>query len=220
MIHAARAGRRHYLAVLTLLGFIALQAQSLRADTAPDSPLLMLQGMTERVLEALRGDPDLLANAARTRALADELILPNIDFRSASQWVLGKHWRTASPDQRAAFVTEFRELLLGTYVSSLDKYRENTLRFIAERPGQPANRAIVDASVEQQGSAPIAVVFRLHRPADAWLVYDIVIEGVSLVATHRSGFASEIRSNGLDSLIARLVTLNASEATAAGRTSP
>lgn len=187
------------------------------ADGA-DDPVVMLQEMTDRVISSLREHPELLRDQQKVRVLAEELILPNVDFRTASRWVLGKHWRQASGEQRDAFVSEFRELLLGTYVSSLDKYRENRLEFIARRPGQPDNRAVVDAQVIQQGGSPIGVTFRLHRPASAWLVYDIVIEGVSLVATHRSGFASEIRSNGIDGLIARLVTLNARESTAAGMT--
>ena len=186
----------------------------------PDDPVVMLQHMTDRVLDDLRKQPDLLKDQQRVRAMADALILPNIDFRTASRWVLGKHWRQASQAQRDAFVSEFRELLLGTYVSSLDKYRENTLEFLDRRPGEHDNRAVVDARVIQQAGPPIEVTFRLHRPGPAWLVYDIVIEGVSLVATHRSGFASEIRSNGIDGLIARLVTLNAREATAAGTASP
>ncbi|NNJ95271.1 MAG: ABC transporter substrate-binding protein [Halobacteria archaeon] len=179
-------------------------------------PAKMLANMTDQVLIEIRNDPAILDDEDRTRRLADQLILPNIDFRVASQWVLGKHWRTASPSQREAFVDEFRALLVNTYLRSLRKYQDYTVRILAARPGQPDGRAVVDAEVLQPDGPPIKVMFRLHRQKRDWQVYDIVIEGVSLVATHRSGFATEIRDKGLDSLIAHLVVRNAGEATATG----
>jgi len=179
-------------------------------------PAKMLANMTDRVLLEIRNDPAILDDEDRTRRLAEQMILPNIDFRVASQWVLGKHWRTASPSQREAFVDEFRALLVNTYLRSLKKYQDYTVRILAARPGQPDGRAVVDAEVLQAEGPPIKVMFRLHQQKRNWLVYDIVIEGVSLVATHRSGFATEIRDKGLDSLIAHLVVRNAGEATVTG----
>ena len=200
-----------------LLGILCGMLMSVQAGAdGSTGPAEMLTVMTDRVLVEIRNDPAILDNEDRTRSLADELILPNIDFRVASQWVLGKHWRTASPSQREAFVGEFRALLVNTYLHSLKKYQGNTVRILAARPGQPQGRAVVDAEVLQPDGPLIKVVFRLHRRKNDWLVYDIVIEGISLVATHRSGFATEIRDKGLDSLIAHLVVRNAGEATATG----
>lgn len=191
-----------------------MNAHSMAAGST--GPAEMLSEMTDQVLHEIRSDPAILSDERRARALAERLILPNLDFHTASRWVLGKHWRSASDVQREAFVSEFRELLISTYLRSLDKYRDNDIKILPARPGQPDGRAIVDAEVEQAGGPQVKVEFRLHRNTDTWLVYDIVIEGISLVATHRSGFATEIRDKGLDSLIARLVLQNASEATAAG----
>jgi phospholipid transport system substrate-binding protein len=192
---------------------------AVRADAAgPGGPAEMLSAMTERVLLEIRNDPEMLNDEPRTRSLAEKLILPNIDFRAASQWVLGKHWRTASPAQRESFTAEFRALLVNTYLRSLKRYRDNTVRILAARPGQPNGRAVVDAEVEQADGPLIKVIFRLHQPRQTWLVYDIVIEGISLVATRRTEFSSEIRNKGLDSLIAQLALLNAGEATAAVET--
>lgn len=179
-------------------------------------PADMLQGMTDRVLEEIRANPALLEDDDRARELAEQLILPNIDFHVAAQWVLGKHWRSASASQRAAFVREFRAMLVNTYLRSLSRYRDNTIRILDARPGQPDGRAVVDAEVVQANGPLVKVLFRLHRKENDWLIYDIVVEGISMVATHRSGFSSEIREKGLDSLIAHLVVLNAGEATAAG----
>jgi phospholipid transport system substrate-binding protein len=210
-IHVSRSVLRRLAACCLLVASGVAVAES-------DGPAAMLTTMTERVLTVIRNNPAVLEDTQQARAIADELILPNIDFRTASQWVLGKHWRTASQSQRDAFVIEFRELLVNTYLRSLSKYQDNTIRILSSHPGQPDGRAVVDAQVEQPGGPPVKVMFRLHRKQGHWLVYDIVIEGISLVATHRSGFATEIRNKGLDSLIAHLVLRNAGEVTAAGVT--
>lgn len=193
---------------------LLLLSHSVAADIA--GPAEMLTAMTEQTQARFRANPGLLDDAQQTRKLADELILPNIDFRTSSQWVLGKYWRGASASQRDAFVDEFREMLINTYLNSLGKYQHYTVRVLSARPGQPDGRAVVDAEVDQPQGPPVKVMFRLHRKQNSWLVYDIVIEGISLVATHRSGFATEIRAKGLDSLIAHLVFLNSSGATAGG----
>lgn len=189
-------------------------ANAVAADVV--GPAEMLSAMTDQTLARLRDNPGLLNDPRQARRLAEELILPNIDFRTSARWVLGKYWRTASNLQRETFTLEFRELLVNTYLRSMGKYQDYTIRILSARPGQPPGRAVVDAEVEQPNGPRVKVLFRLHHRQRNWLVYDIVIEGISLVATHRSGFANEIRSKGLDSLIAHLVVLNASEATAAG----
>lgn len=202
------------LPVLFCLACSALISTPLMADESTD-PAEMLSAMTDRVLAEIRNNPEILNDEAQIRSFAEEWILPNIDFRAAAQWVLGKHWRKASPSQRDAFVAEFRELLVSTYLRSIEQYQDNTMRILAARPGQPERRAVVDAEVEQAGGPLIKVIFRLHRSKSGWLVYDIVIEGVSLVATRRSEFATYIRNEGLDGLIANLELRNAGAATAA-----
>lgn len=202
------------LPVLFCLAYSALISTPLMADEST-GPAEMLSAMTDRVLTEIRNNPEALNDEAYIRSFAEEWILPNVDFRAAAQWVLGKHWRKASPSQRDAFVAEFRELLVGTYLRSVEQYQDNTMRILAARPGQPEGRAVVDAEVVQAGGPLIKVMFRLHRSKSGWLVYDIVIEGVSLVATRRSEFATYIRNESLDGLIANLAQRNVGEATAA-----
>lgn len=171
-------------------------------------PTQLLTELMERVLEEISEDPGLLDDDQRTRELAERLVFPYIDFRTASRWVLGKYWRGASQSQRESFVREFRRLLVNTYLHSLGKYSDYRMRILDARPGQPAGRAVVDAEVDQPDGPVVKLMFRMHNRSDKWLVYDIVVEGVSLVATHRSGFAGEIRKKGIDSLIEDLVLLN------------
>ena len=177
----------------------------LRADPGP---VELLQAVTDQLLEMIRRDPDILGDPVRLRAVASEFILPHIDFVTLSRWVLGKHWREASREQRNRFVEQFRELLLNSYLRSVTGYRETTVRFLPLRGSQPDGRAKVDAEVMQPNGPPIHAEFRLHRVDDRWLIYDVAVEGISLVATHRSSFSREISNSGIAGLLSRMEEMN------------
>jgi phospholipid transport system substrate-binding protein len=184
----------------------------LRAETGPEA---VLQNMTEQVLAEIRKDPSRLGDITQVRALADRYVLPHIDFSAAAQWALGKHWRDANQRQRARFVGAFREQLLNTYLRTVNNYRENVIRFMPSRASSQPGRAVVDAEIELSGGPPVQLSFRLHHPGNDWLIYDISVEGVSLIASHRSGFSREIREQGLDGLIVRLERMSAAGESAA-----
>jgi phospholipid transport system substrate-binding protein len=196
------------LLVYWLLAFFSVPVL---AAAGPD---ILLQDVTDRVLAEIRKDPEQLKDVNRVRALTDRFILPHIDFRAASQWVLGRYWRTATSEQRERFVEEFRRLLLNTYVRSISNYQNNRISIGPARGALASGRAEVDVEFERPGGPPVHLRFRMHKPGEEWLVYDISVEGMSLVATHRSTFAREIHDNGLDSLIDHLARLNAERETA------
>jgi phospholipid transport system substrate-binding protein len=123
--------------------------------------------------------------------------------------------------QRARFVEQFREMLLNTYLRTVNDYRENVIRIIPSRAPPQSSRAVVNAEVEQPGGPSVHLGFRLHNHGNGWLIYDISVEGISLVASHRSGFSREISERGLDGLIARLEKINSSgDAKVAAQPSP
>lgn len=185
---------------------LTLFVQPAPADQ-PD-PRVMLQEMTDQVLAEIRKDPEQVQDIERVRTLAERYITPHIDFYVAAQWVLGKYWRNASESQRLRFVEEFRALLLNTYLRSITTYRENVIRILPLRSTPQADRAEVSAEVDQPNGPTLHIDFRLHRAAGEWLVYDISVDGISLVTTHRSSFSREISEQGLDSLITRLARMN------------
>ena len=191
---------------------ICLMLCMVRPLMAAQGPVEVLQGMTDQVLVIIQQEPDIFSNPVRMRQVANEVILPRIDFNALSRWVLGKYWRRATPQQRNDFAAEFRELLLGSYMRQVTTYEENVVRFLPLRAGQKEGRATVKAEVDQRDGPIIHVTFRMHRVGTEWLIYDVAVEGISLVATHRSSFAREIRNSGIDNLIARLQTMNAKNA--------
>lgn len=203
-----------YLCRLLVWAMLASLSMGVSAE---QGPVEMLQATTEQVLDIIRHDPAVIEDPPRLRIIADEIVLPHVDFPTLSRWVLGKHWRQASAQQRAAFIAAFREQLLRTYLRSVTRYRDYVISFrpLAETP--PNGKVSVNAEITPSSGPVMHAVFRLHRPAAEWLIYDVAIEGVSLVATHRSTFSREISRSGLDGLIARLQEHNADiDAPAAG----
>ena len=172
---------------------------------ALEGPDELVKRTAEDVLATVKSDADIQAgDQAKIFALAEEKIVPNFNFDKVSRLVLGKNWTKASPEQKTAFQAEFRTLLIRTYATALSKYKNQTIEYKPLRMAEGANTVSVKTAIVQPGGQPIAVDYSLEKKADAWKVYDIVIEGVSLVTNYRGQFAQEIRQNGIDSLIKKL----------------
>ncbi len=179
------------------------------AAFALESPDALVKRTAEDVLAIVKNDQDIQAgNQDKIFALAEEKILPNFNFERISRLVLGKNWTKATPDQKNSFQKEFRTLLLRTYATALSKYKNQVIEYKPLRLADGANTAAVKTVILQPGGQPVAVDYALEKQADAWKVYDIVIEGVSLVTNYRGQFSQEIRQNGLDSLIKKLADKN------------
>ena len=180
------------------------------ASFATEAPDELVKRTAEDVLTIIKSDKDIQAgNQEKLFALTEEKILPNFNFDKVSRLVLGKNWTKATPDQKTEFQSEFKSLLLRTYATALSKYKNQTIEYAPLRMADGATTASVKTSIVQSGGQPIAVNYTLEKQVDAtWKVYDIVIEGVSLVTNYRGQFAQEIRQNGLDSLIKKLADKN------------
>ncbi len=203
---------KHFFIVLSMLCFSA----SVFAIEAPDA---LVKRTADDVLAIVKTDKDIQAgDQSKIFALAEEKILPNFNFDRVSRLVLGKNWTKATPEQKTAFQNEFRTLLLRTYATALSKYKNQTIEFKPLRMVDGANTATVKTEILQPGGQPIGVDYTLAKEVDAWKVYDIVIEGVSLVTNYRGQFAQEVRQNGLDSLIKKLADKNAAAKTSIATT--
>ena len=200
---------KHFFIALTLFCF----SSGVFALEAPDA---LVKRTAEDVLAIVKTDKDIQAgNQEKIYVLAEEKILPNFNFDRVSRLVLGKNWTKATPEQKAAFQIEFRSLLLRTYATALSKYKNQTIDYKPLRMADGATTASVKTQILQQGGQPIEVDYSLAKEVDAWKVFDIVIEGVSLVTNYRSQFSTEVRQNGLDSLIKKLADKNAAAKTKA-----
>jgi phospholipid transport system substrate-binding protein len=122
-----------------------------------------------------------------------------------SQLVLGKNWRTATPEEQRQFVEEFRLLLVRTYATAMLKYSDQKISYLPYRGKPGEGEVIVQTEIEQPGGPPIPIDYSLHRKGGDWKVFDVKIDNVSLVVNYRGTFAGEIRSSGgVGALIGKL----------------
>ncbi|MEW6354265.1 MAG: ABC transporter substrate-binding protein [Pseudomonadota bacterium] len=173
----------------------------------PPSAQQVVQETSERMIDALTANQDRIkTDRSYLFSLVEEIVLPHFDFERMSSWVLGKHWRTATPEQRAKFTKEFRNLLVRTYGTAMAEYSGQKIVYLPFRAPPNANDVTVKTQIEQEGGQPISISYSLYLKDNDWKVYDVVIENTSLVANYRSSFATEIKNGGLDGLIAKLET--------------
>jgi phospholipid transport system substrate-binding protein len=191
-----------FLLSLTLVAF----ANGAMAEVAPD---VLVKSTADEVLAIVKKDKDIQnGDQKKIFALAEEKILPNFDFDRVCRMVLGKNWNSATKEQQEAFQREFRSLMLRTYATALSKYRNQTIEFKPLRAQPNDTEVTVKTQILQPGGQPVGVDYSLEKRAEGWKVYDIVIEGVSLVTNYRGQFSNEIRQSGMDGLIQKLVEKN------------
>jgi len=192
--------------ILLLAGLLLVWTQ---ADSAEISPQGLVRDTSTRVLSALQEEKEVIEkNPGRLYELVAEIVLPYFDFRRMSQWVLGRYWQTATPKQREQFVREFRSLLVRTYGNALSGYAGEKVSYLPLEVAEGTGRVSVQTEIEQPGSNPIPVTYYMYLQDGGWKVYDVSINGVSLVMNYRSSFGRTIREDGMDALVEQLVKLN------------
>ena len=200
---------RVLLAVLLLLWSLPLPAATATAKDAED----LVRTTTEQMLAVLRAERELLkAQPDRIYYLVDDIVLPHFDFSRMSRWVLGKHWRSATPGQRTRFVKEFKGLLVRTYATALLAYSDERVEILPPRTGPQVTRATVRTEIRRSGGPPIPINYSMYYKNGLWKVHDVTIDGISLVTNYRSAFGAQIARMGLEGLIQRLKAHNAGSA--------
>jgi phospholipid transport system substrate-binding protein len=193
--------------VLVMLAGVLLVPATFAADAIDASRPQALIESSSRVLFA-----DLDANRARYRKdisqlykVVDTVFLPHVDVDFAAQQVLGKHWRTATPDQRKRFVAAFYRSLLTTYGDALVDFTGDRMKVLPFQGDASQPRASVRTEIRRSNGASVAVAYSLRKDAaGAWKVWDVVIEGISYVKSFREDFGLEVDQKGLDALLQRL----------------
>ena len=143
-----------------------------------------------------------------------------MDFSAMSKLVLGKHWRTASVGQREQFQQQFKRLLVRTYKTSMSEYSDEKIELLPFRASsQPHKRAVVKSAIQRSNGPAVPISYSLRfKESDGWKVYDIGIEGISLITSYRSSFSRDISEKGIDYLIERLKERNSDVASAGSTT--
>ena len=144
------------------------------------------------------------ADKAALYAMVNDIILPRFDRRYAAQLVLGRNWRNASDEQREAFVDAFYNSLLRQYADGVLEFDQDRIRILPFRGDESKPRVVVKTTVRLNDGTQVPVDYGLVRRDTGWMVFDVVIEGISYVRNFRAEVNSEIQSSSLDAVIARL----------------
>lgn len=198
-------------ALLAAAVMLAFNSATVAADDTMPVPQALVKQATDDMLKALKDNElELETNPDKIYELVEAILMPHLDFEKMSKLALGKNWRNANEEQRVRFIEEFRLLLVRTYSTAMLEYTDEEIRFLPFRDDLSRKRVTVPMEVLQPGGPSIPMALSLYQnKEDAWKVYDVKIDGISLVTTYRSSFANEIRSGGMDKLIESLAERNA-----------
>ncbi len=154
-------------------------------------------------------DPSFKDNFSEVTSFIDTSINPNVDFDRISFLVLGKLWKKADANQRGRFKKEFQSLLVRTYSRAFFELDDWSVRYLPIKFNNKTSKVIVKTEVLQSSAQPIKIDYRMVKTKGKWKVYDIMIEGVSLVTNYRSTFKNEVARNGsVEGIITRLAERN------------
>lgn len=199
------AGMVSVLALILSLTSMQLRAE---AQAALMAPQLVIQHTSEDLQKSLQ-KPEYKNDFGKATRLVDHILEAHVDFDRVSMLILGKFWKTATPDQQLRFKKEFRTLLVRTYTTAFTEYADWTIRYLPLKTEEGETKVMVRTEILQSGAQPVAVNYRMVSIDNDWKVYDVLIEGISLVQNYRTSFTNEVaRTGSLDQLITELAQRN------------
>ncbi len=183
------------LRALTLTAIFAL----VTAGTAvAGEPTDQVRRSVDEVLKIVQSQPDGPARRTAVRQAANRLF----DFEETAKRALGPHWQQRTPAEREEFVRLFSDLLEAAYVGKIDLYQGEKITYVGETVD--GDQATVKTRIVTKQGNEVPVDYRLSREKDRWRVYDVIIEGVSLVADYRTQFNKIIQTSSYDDLVKRM----------------
>lgn len=190
------------MSVFALFFVGAVQAEVV----APD---VLIKDTAQEVIAIVKQDKDIQSgNQKKILALVDAKVLPNFDFTRMTQLAAGRYWRRATPEQQKQLVAEFRNMLVRTYTKAFTMYRDQSIDVKPLTLAATDTETTVKTRIIKAGGQATEVDYQMKKAADGWKVFDVVIEGVSMVTSYRSTFATQIDQSGVDGLIKTLADMN------------
>ncbi|MFZ9610320.1 MAG: MlaC/ttg2D family ABC transporter substrate-binding protein [Methylococcales bacterium] len=183
----------------TLFGFFAVLmafisvTQVMAADLLP--PQQAIENASAKLQQKMQ-DKSFIKDFSKVNQFVNEAILPSTDFDKISSLVLGKLWKTATPEERERFKHEFQTLLVRTYSRAFIEFKDWSIRYLPIEMEPGATKVVVKTEVIQPSLQPVAVDYRMLLSDGQWKAYDIMIEGVSLVTNYRTTFSTEVQNKG------------------------
>ena len=195
-----------------LVTIVALSLGTARAaDVDASGPTQLIETAAQTMLQRLdakraeyRKDP------TKVYALVDEVLLPHFDTEYAARLVLAKSWRTATPDQRKRFIEAFYQALMRNYGDAILQFSADRLKILPFRGDLATGSATVRTEIKRDDGTPVPVNYSMRGTPQGWKAWDVTIEGISYVKNYRTDFGAQADREGIDAVIKRLETQNAS----------
>jgi phospholipid transport system substrate-binding protein len=189
----------------TLAGLMMVAAAAVQAQTAPDA---LIKQVSNEVIDTVKSDKAIQAgDLNKIIALVDAKVMPHVNFQRMTASAVGRHWRTATPEQQKRLQDEFKILLVRTYAGALTQVKDQTVQLKPMRAAADDAEVVVRTEIKGKGE-PIQLDYRLEKASAGWRIYDVNVLGVWLVEQYKSSFAQEIGAGGIDGLIGKLAERN------------
>ena len=199
---------RNLLFLLCFFGCTAMQAQA--QTVAPD---VLARSVTDEVIAIIRADKDIQAgNQKKVVELVEGKVAPHFAFATMTQLAMGRNWRQANAEQQKRLIAEFHTLLVRTYTTAFVQYRDQQVDYKPLRMAAGDTDVVVQSLIRQTSGQPVAVDYSMEKTDSGWKVYNVKIEGISLIENYRNTFNTEIQKSGVDGLIKALAEKNRSNA--------
>ncbi len=200
-----------------ILSMLFISNSLAAANPSIQPPDEMLKIATVKMLRSINDNrSEIKQSPNKLQSLVEQIILPHLDFIAASKMVMGKYWRRAEKEQKIKFIRQFRLLLLRFYSSALSEYlngrdkalSEDLIEYFPIKIKEGETSMTVRAEIKSQSGQPIPIHYRVHLTKKGWKIYDVSVEGISMITTYKNNFATQFRSEGIDALIASLEEKN------------
>jgi phospholipid transport system substrate-binding protein len=193
--------RRSVLLGLALTAAAALPAR----PAAAGAPLEQLRTRVDHVLKVL-DDPELKkeGRARDRREIVRQIANEIFDFGETARRSLGRHWPVRTPAEQAEFVQLFSDLLERSYISKVELYGGEKIQYVSD--AIDVDQAKVQTKLLTRQGSEIPIEYRMHKKSERWLVYDVIIEGVSLISNYRTQFNKIIQTSSYQELVRKMKT--------------
>lgn len=190
--------------------FLVLLGLSAHSIAATDNPADLVRDTSRQIMDVLKQENG--KNTKQIRQQVEALAVPQFDFQRMTALAVGLGWRQATPAQQSTLAQQFQTLLVRTYSTTMTRFKSAQIDIQPNVVlGNSGREATVKSAVTLPGNdkGTVAVDYTLYKTAQGWKVFNVSVEGASLVTVYRNQFNQEINKNGVDGLIKMLQDKNA-----------
>ncbi|OUR90169.1 hypothetical protein A9Q81_19420 [Gammaproteobacteria bacterium 42_54_T18] len=196
----------HVFVAVLLSWVVSLAGVVQAADEV--APGTLVENLFNEMNEKLQADKEIIeADRGHLLALGNDVLGPYVAFDKMAKKVLGKHWKKITKDQQARYTKAFKERVSLAMVSQYDPSKSYALKVTGERRNKKGNLVLVKSSVKElSGASSYLIDYKLYqnKKTQQWQVYDVIVEGISVLQSFKSASAEEIKKNGIEKLIEQL----------------